>query len=422
MKHFYKSLLPALLLPLFSLAQSSYKPGYVVTTKGDTLHGFINLKEWSGAPQNVEFKNSTGNKTYTANDIVFFEVLNFAYRKYIGSISTDETNLSRLSTGRDSSFKTDTAFLKLEQKGTNVTLYSYTDQIKTRYFIADNKSSTQYELIYRIYHVSDQGGATHSENVYVSQLFELAQKYNASSENLKRLIEKASYDLVDLKLISQKINNMTADNKRYSTPAALYFFAGVGVNLSFIKPTGTLPFLYNAPNNTSVRPTVSVGANLYSNPSVGRFVIRGEILFTEHAYKILADSYFNQPDKPKSEYQFSQYIISLYPQLLYNIYNTNALKFYLDAGIAVNFSKNTGNSFHNIATNTTTDNYLTLNTNWITYPIKAGFVLNKKFDISLAYAFSTSVTNNATSKAASNGNYSINVSSIRAGVSYIFSR
>jgi hypothetical protein len=336
-------------------------------------------------------------------------------------ISTDETNLSHLSTGRDSSFKTDIIFLKLEQKGTNVILYSYTDQIKTRYFIADNKSNAPYELIYRIYHISDQGGATHSENVYVSQLFELAQNYNANSEDLKRLIEKANYDLVDMKLISQKINNMAIDNKKYSTPAALYFFAGVGVNVSSIKPTGTLPF-YNVPNNTSVRPTVSVGTNIYSNPSVGRFVIRAEILFTEHAYKAMVDSYFNQPDKPKNEYQFSQYIISLYPQLLYNIYNTNALKFYLDAGIAVNFSKNTGNSFHNITTNTTTDNYLALNTNWITYPIKAGFVLNKKFDISLAYAFSTSVTNNATSKAASNGNYSINVSSIRAGVSYIFSR
>lgn len=33
-----------LILPAFSFAQSNYKAGYVVTTKGDTLRGFINYK------------------------------------------------------------------------------------------------------------------------------------------------------------------------------------------------------------------------------------------------------------------------------------------------------------------------------------------------------------------------------------------
>jgi len=46
MKHLVKLLLIFILLPFISTAQTNYKPGYVVTLTGDTLHGFIDYKEW----------------------------------------------------------------------------------------------------------------------------------------------------------------------------------------------------------------------------------------------------------------------------------------------------------------------------------------------------------------------------------------
>ena len=56
MKHFNKLLLSLFLLPFFSVAQSNYKPGYVVTSKGDTIHGFIDLQAWDSNPTAISFK------------------------------------------------------------------------------------------------------------------------------------------------------------------------------------------------------------------------------------------------------------------------------------------------------------------------------------------------------------------------------
>jgi hypothetical protein len=419
MKHFYKLLLPALLLPFFSNAQSNYKPGYVVTAKGDTLKGSVDLREWENNPHNVYFKNQTGAENYTAKEISAFGISNVTYDRYMGPISTDETNVSRLSTDRDTSYKQDTTFLKIIQRGANVTLFSYVDNLKSRYFIAENQNNRPYELIYRIYHTPDRGVETHNENVFVSQLYELAQKYNPASDELRLNIEKSQYNGPELKKITEKINKMTADTRDYGTGSAIEFFAGAGVSINTMKLTGTFPF-YNAPNNDAVWPTLSVGANIYTNSNVRQFAFRVEVLFTKNAYKSMVDVYYNQPEKPKSDYRFDQYIAAFYPQILYNIYNTNKLKFYLDMGLAFNLSKNTGNTFRNNFNGESSTNYLSLNTYWITYPVKVGFVLNRKFDISVSYAFKTSLTDNMNHEAKVINNYSIDLTSIRAGINYNF--
>jgi hypothetical protein len=212
---------------------------------------------------------------------------------------------------------------------------------------------------------------------------------------------------------------MTADTRDYGTGSTIEFFAGAGVSINTMKLTGTFPF-YNAPNNNAVWPTLSVGANIYTNSNVRQFAFRVEVLFTKNAYKSMVDVYYNQPEKPKSNYQFDQYIAAFYPQILYNIYNTNKLKFYLDMGLAFNLSKNTGNTFRNNFNGESSTNYLSLNTYWITYPVKVGFVLNKKFDISVSYAFKTSLTDNMNHEAKVINNYSIDLTSIRAGINYNF--
>ncbi|MGZ3814058.1 MAG: hypothetical protein ACXVJN_20060, partial [Mucilaginibacter sp.] len=57
MRVLYKLSVLFFLLPLISVAQSNYKPGYVVTLKGDTIHGFINYREWNKNPRQIAFKN-----------------------------------------------------------------------------------------------------------------------------------------------------------------------------------------------------------------------------------------------------------------------------------------------------------------------------------------------------------------------------
>jgi hypothetical protein len=411
MKLFFKLLSAALLSPLFTLAQSNYKPAYVVTIKGDTLKGEINQKEWFGNPRTIEFKNSAGVKNYTVDDIRFFELLNsVSYQRYAGPISIDETNTAKLSNGKDSTIKQDIVFLKIEQKGANVTLYSYVDAIKTRFYITENNPDNITELVYRIYFLPDHGVQTRSENIFIPQLYDMATKYNPSSERLKREIESATYSSTDLKSISQKINNMVADKKNYGGKASWKLFAGVGINSTSFKHSGTFSF-FNVQDHTSVFPTLSLGVNVTPNPNVGKLVVRGEIQVTGATFKSIVDRYFNDPAY-KAEYKINQFIIILNPQVIYTIYNTNAFKFYVDGGLAINIAKDSGNSLYNPKLDKTDENYLYLSKNWFNFPIKLGIVLNKKIDIWASYTTPASITDNS--------KYSIDATSIKAGINYQF--
>jgi hypothetical protein len=217
MNLFRKILLIALLLPLFSLAQSNYQPGVVVTLKGDTLHGFINYSEWENNPQSILFKldSSSSPGKLTINDIKYFNV-NVGhladYIKYDGLISTDNTEINHLAIGRDTSFKQETIFLKVLQKGKNFVFLSYSDDQKTRYFITENPADNPTELIFRIFYNNNEANdrdKTIYENTYKSQLYEAGLKCGSMTESLKDYIKKAEYREQDIVYIASKINQVS---------------------------------------------------------------------------------------------------------------------------------------------------------------------------------------------------------------------
>src|SRR5471030_3192533 len=144
------------LLPLFSLAQSNYRAGYVVTTSGDTVRGFIDFRNWGANPDEISFKRSIADgtkKTYGLNDITFFSIDGFtAYKKYTCKISMDITDINHIIDGRDTSFKMATVFLKVLQGGKYLALYSYADDLKNRFFIGEAPDYTPTELTYRLYY------------------------------------------------------------------------------------------------------------------------------------------------------------------------------------------------------------------------------------------------------------------------------
>jgi len=58
MKQLYPLIALLILAPLFSKAQSNYKPGFIVSLKGDTTYGFINYREWKLTPNQIDFKTA----------------------------------------------------------------------------------------------------------------------------------------------------------------------------------------------------------------------------------------------------------------------------------------------------------------------------------------------------------------------------
>jgi hypothetical protein len=407
MKQFNALLLTLFLLPLFSLAQSNYKPGYLITLKGDTLRGFIDYQEWDSNPTAISFKTAISDRkpqSFTISNISFFNVDELAtYQKYICPVSMDETNTARLSSGRDTSYKIDTVFLKVLQKGKNVALYSYTDRLKTRFYISEAPNYIPTELIYRIY--DDNGisankeGNTVIENTYLKQLFAIANKHNALDDDLSRTFETASYSQPDLLTIVSRINNISKSEyaKKYAGHSKLNFYVSAALNISNTSSNSSAPYTTGGGGwpYTSYLPAVSFGLNIIPKPSTGKVELRAELSFAEtkfsSSYQLKVSPYVGE------KASFNQLGISLIPQIIYNIYNAENFKFYVGAGIGVTrfvySNAYFGSQDPNISDGGigSSDPYYFNGTD-SSYLLKAGAKINKKFEIFFNYFTNTATT------------------------------
>jgi hypothetical protein len=122
-----------LICPLLCMAQRNFVPGYVVISKGDTLKGFIDYREWARNPKSVEFKpdlQHNATETYNPDNALAFSIPGIEYyQRHTLRISEDRTQLNDLHLGLDSSSNIQTVFLRVLASGKSLTLYSYNDHI-----------------------------------------------------------------------------------------------------------------------------------------------------------------------------------------------------------------------------------------------------------------------------------------------------
>jgi len=333
------------LLPLFSSAQTNYLPGYVVTLNGDTLKGFIDIQNWDFNPEKVSFKptiNAADSKSFSVNDINFFSVGKLvSYERYDGPVSLDVTNISHLATSRSTKFKTATVFLKILQKGKNVALFSFTDDIKTRFYIGEAPEYKPIELEFRIYDDPGAAAGTHAgtvtENTYLKQLFAFANKYKALDDDLTWRFQTAGYAEPDLLLIVSRINGITKTEfeRKYAGKSKLEFFAGAALNIANTSPSKYADYATSGgTGNSSFLPAVLVGANLQPNPNSAKLQLRAVLSLAPASFKSIYDL---QDTRINVKASFDQFQVAVIPQVIYNFYTTENLKFYLGLGFALNY-------------------------------------------------------------------------------------
>jgi hypothetical protein len=202
-KKIYLALL--LFFPSLIFAQSNYQPGVIVNIKGDTTHGFIDYKEWAQNSESIDFKTQLKSKPRQlgAKDIQYFGVDGYEYyRCYTVSITLNSMELDQLTSIPDTSTKTATVFLKILQTGKNVTLFSYTDDIKERFYVSDKTNGQPAELVFLRYLNPDEGGVV-NRKYYQGQLGVIAENYHL---NLTGLVSHSNYDEVSLSKVIDKIN------------------------------------------------------------------------------------------------------------------------------------------------------------------------------------------------------------------------
>lgn len=420
MKPFKTLIFLAFFCPLFSMAQASFQPGYVVLKNNDTVRGYIGVREWNSNPEEIAFKRSLADRPerYTPATTKAFSTGVYSFISYSGPISTNVTDVNRIGTARDTSFRIADAFLQVLQKGRNVILYSYADYLKTRYFIAETSAPMPVELRFGIYQVNDENGTlrTKTDQTYLRQLNTLALKFGALNDALTNRLIKADYEKSALMQIVGKINKLSAEEYKAASAEGknTYFYGGIAAN--FASTTHQVNTGYDRAGGkdaSSVMPAFRAGFRIFLNPNTQRVELGVEAVAALSKYSVNYDQQVTP--KINIDYSYQTLTISITPLLIYNFYKSDALSVYAGGGAQIGNSSYSDKVYKNTAdgSNAPTQADPFSFRRWrIPAVIKGGVVVGKKFDINAAYIFQTPVTDDPV--------FIINTSSFQVGINYRF--
>jgi len=379
MKPFLIALLA--MLPVSIFAQANYHSGYVVKNNGDTLKGYIDYREWERTPKAIQFKILPTDKNLLEFDpqtIKSFEITGMEqYISYAGVISMDQTSFPDLPTGMDTSKILQNIFLKQITTGKHLTLYYQKDDLKKRFFIITENGGSMTELKYYQYY-NDEHNVIETAT-YKSQLTYYINLYDTGNENLIGYTQHAQFTQTDLKKIIDKINKYNSSVNDKNKAKNGRFFAGLGINdTQAIYDMSGYSGGYFESTSTNLSPKLSAGIDVFVNPYVQQTILRAEVsvFYISPRFK-LSDG---------GMYAFNQYTMGITPQILFNVYNKDAFKIYIDGGISFNFSSYSNDKITYPNSNYVQESPYKLEPYWASFPLQTGVVINKRIEIALTYA------------------------------------
>lgn len=400
MKNLYAAFFSILLFPFFSAAQNNYKPGYMVTLKGDTLRGIINCKTGYRNPVQFTFKdslNSSRVRTFTAGTARAFAITgDEIYKSFVVDISQDKLDVGSASTPLRP--VKDTVFLNLIDSGRYVTLYRYADKIKERFFV-NEKNTNPVELTLHVYPDPYSTTEMIRQEIYKRQLQTLAVKYLPQFQSVIAEAQEAAYTREAIEKIVFEINGsdsnitFTSTKKNKWRPLVGIGFNAMSVhNFAKVDPTAT--------TQQSGSVELNFGEDVFINEEEKSMIMRIELHGTY--------SGSNTITAIESGYQLEQYhtiTLSFNPQFLFAVYNSDGTKIYLGAGVQAFLLAGAKASY--IAPTFDDQNppgYYSFN---FILTTRADIVLNNKLDIYAGYSPPARLEQNT-------------LSAFRAGLSYLF--
>ena len=408
-------------VPFLATAQSNFRKGYILNNSNDTIKGYVNYREHSSNPVSVQFREQPEDKTqvFDVKNCAGYGIDGLEYlERYTVNISNGRVMVSDLSLGLDSTFRTESVFLKLLTGGKNVALYSYQDKIKNRFYIKDKDSATPTELIYQLYLDVKHPSSMIKENKFAGQLMKILQTYqqpNAGEYNRLRALRYSESDLLPIIYeINGQNNDQHAEKSQYDR---VRFFAGVGLSVSKAAYSGASDLAGpNAKANVSSSPMLSAGIDVFANPAIGKLIYRLELSFAKNKSNISTST--ETPASAELTHSFDQYIVTLEPQLIYNLYNSKPLKLFVGAGFGVNYSaisNNVSTRYNSVRQelNVTQEEIQFEKVN-ITVPFKVGAVLNSKFELSATYIPLSTIANYTY--------FDIRIKRFTVGINYLFGK
>lgn len=419
MKYLFSLMALSLFTGSFLHAQGNYKPGYIINTSNDTLKGFVDYREWSKNPAIIKFKStvSAQPENYMVANANGFAIIDLEYyEKFIVPVSKGNVAFDVLSHQLDTTYSIDTVFLKNIVNGKYVSLYSFTDKIKTRYYVLDNETKHIEELKYSLYFNEDVNSVVTLSD-YRQQLLKLAVTYQTNNDKLTSKIKSSQYIDGDLVRIFKAINGGTAQQITHSTLGSR-FFAGLGARSSKLSFGGIDASFANSISKASLFPVFSTGVDVFGNINTKKVFLRLNADFTGSHFKVSNTEVIEAVNIHRaSSLDFKQYLFSFSPQVIYNFYSADKLKIFVGGGIALNIAAY--NDYNYITTTNGVDKAITnkypeFQKFYLAMPLKAGAFIGKHMELYGTYTIPTAITKNSS--------FSVSISSVQAGVNYVFGK
>lgn len=238
-------------------SQEKFLPGYVINLKGDTLHGFIDYRNWKINPDKVDFKNETGNKqiTYKPSDILEFKVQDEIYVSAVVNIETSPRENVNLNYDNKMNLQVETTFLQTIYRG-NKSLYHYFKDEKDYFYI---KKDTTFELLlYKRYlYKKDDNSIINENKAYLGQL----EIYLKDCPGIETRLKNTAYRQADLNKLFKFYYESTLsgiDFKKDLESVKIETGLLAGVSLTSLKFSG--PTYFTA---TDFNSSVNFSAGLY---------------------------------------------------------------------------------------------------------------------------------------------------------------
>ncbi|WP_276089884.1 hypothetical protein [Pedobacter sp. JY14-1] len=395
--------------PLLGTAQSNYLKGYVITVSGETLQGYVDFKGTYQTAESLKFKKDEDApaETYNLENCLGYGVDGKAYyERFTVNVSQAYTRTSNLRPGLDTSYRRQTVFLKVLQRGKPFTLFSYTDEIKERFYLQSSLDKEPVEL-FRAQYLTGTGYEVKGDYRFRTQLLNAMTANGVEDRYDITKLDVLRYDGSDLIKVVAAANGQRLPRE---TASRFAFFAGAGINVAELSYKGS--HILSADDVRTKRSTelmLNAGCDLFLDAERKRIVLRAELAYFSSKNEIRKSEYIHS---------FDERTVSVMPQVIYHFYASRPLRIYAGLGGVVNYTNYRNNRVGRFfsATAAAPEMFESENTQLEPFTVSAvgrvGVLVSRRFELSANYI--------APAEIRTFGGYSVLFARTTFGFSYFF--
>jgi hypothetical protein len=349
----------------FVSSQVNYIPGYIVSSEGDTISGYINYQDWGITPKGISFKKEMDEKkvTYTSKEIKAFGVAEDIYRSASVETAWHSDRERNLENHSILNLRLDTIFLQALILGEK-SLFQITNNlgIKNFYLLDDHEFSL---LKYKKYiDKIDRIKKTSEIRTYLTQL----RAYFQDCPSIQSKITNTQYTKGSLnKLFSSYYKDCTSQpiefEKHIENIEFKFGLIGGGSFSSlkfkrFPSRTNTDKFLTDTDFSNSIDISVGFFMELRMPLNRKKWSLYNELLFSKFTVNAQYSNFYHENRYTNYDTKIGLNQMILNSLVRYHILLKNNASIFLNGGLATglaSFNKNETIQYTKFYSTPTTD-------------------------------------------------------------------